>query len=73
MQIDRIFGIAAKYVGKLLLSFGPSALTPIPCSNLDMVVGSYGVQPSIGPDIYGSSSGGEIRNRTLVGKISTVI
>lgn len=65
-EIDRISGLAAKYVGKPLLSFGPSPLTSIPRSNLDLAVGSYGVQPNIGPDIYGSSSGGEIGNRSLV-------
>jgi homeobox-leucine zipper protein len=66
-EIDRISGIAAKYVGKPLLSFGPSPLSSISRSNLDLAVGSYGVQPNIGPYIYGSSSGREIGNRSLVG------
>ena len=54
-------------MGKPLLSFGPSPLSSISHSNLDLTVRSYGVHPTIGPDIYGSSSGGEIRNRSLVG------
>ncbi|GLJ40510.1 hypothetical protein SUGI_0835390 [Cryptomeria japonica] len=62
-EIDRISGIAAKYVGKPLLSIAPAAPplgASLSRSNLDLAVGSYGLPPSLGADIYGSSSVGEI-------------
>eukprot|EP01018_Ginkgo_biloba_P009887 Gb_18862 [translate_table: standard] len=65
-EVDRISGIAAKYVGKPLLSFAPPPLNAIPRSTLDLAVGNFGVQPNIGGELYGSLSGGEIGNRPVV-------
>jgi homeobox-leucine zipper protein len=52
-KIDRISGIAAKYVGKPLVSYSFS--NPITShSPLDLGVGGFGVQPGIGNDIFGA-------------------
>ncbi|XP_058072618.1 homeobox-leucine zipper protein ROC2-like isoform X2 [Magnolia sinica] len=53
-EIDRISGIAAKYVGKPMVSY-PLALPPIPSrSPLDLAVGNFGVQPGMGGEMYGA-------------------
>ncbi|KAJ3698612.1 hypothetical protein LUZ61_002317 [Rhynchospora tenuis] len=52
-EIDRISGIAAKYVGKPLISYPFS--NPITSrSPLDLGVGGFGVQPGIGNEIFGA-------------------
>ncbi|KAL5978362.1 Homeobox-leucine zipper protein roc2 [Asimina triloba] len=52
-EIDRISGIAAKYVGKPMVPY-PLA-PPIPSrSPLDLAVGSYGIQPGVGGEMYGA-------------------
>ncbi|KAH7653045.1 homeobox-leucine zipper protein [Dioscorea alata] len=57
-EIDRISGIAAKYVGKPMVSY-PLLSPPIPSrSGLDLGVGGgFGVQPGIGGEMFG---GGEL-------------
>lgn len=52
-KIDRISGIAAKYVGKPLVSYPFS--NPITSrSPLDIGAGCFGVQPGIGNEIFGA-------------------
>ncbi|KAF3325657.1 homeobox-leucine zipper protein ROC2 [Carex littledalei] len=52
-EIDRISGIAAKYVGKPLVSYPFS--NPITSrSPLDIGAGGFGVQPGIGNEIFGA-------------------
>ncbi|KAJ0974728.1 hypothetical protein J5N97_016710 [Dioscorea zingiberensis] len=54
-EIDRISGIAAKYVGKPMVSY-PLLSPPIPSrSALDLGVGGgFGVQPGIGGEMFGT-------------------
>ncbi|KAI4295862.1 hypothetical protein L6164_035862 [Bauhinia variegata] len=53
-EIDRISGIAAKYVGKPVTSF--SSLSPrVPSGSLDLGVGNYGAQLGMVGEMYGSS------------------
>ena len=68
VQIDRISAIAAKYVGKPMVSF-PVLSSPLAAaaarSPLDLA-GAYGVQPSLGADMFSagdllrSVSGGQL-------------
>lgn len=53
MQIDRISGIAAKYVGKPMLSY--PHLSPGASRSLDLGVGNFGGQTGIGGEVYGAS------------------
>ncbi|KAL3624979.1 Homeobox-leucine zipper protein MERISTEM L1 [Castilleja foliolosa] len=52
-EIDRISGIAAKYVGKPMLSY--PHLSPGSSRSLDLGVGSFGPQPGLTGEIYGAS------------------
>ncbi|XAR53773.1 hypothetical protein NMG60_11022454 [Bertholletia excelsa] len=49
-EIDRISGIAAKYVGKPVLSYPPG-----PTRSLDLGGGSYQPQPGLLGDLYGTA------------------
>uniref|UniRef100_A0A2P2K237 Homeobox-leucine zipper protein HDG2 isoform X3 n=2 Tax=Rhizophora mucronata TaxID=61149 RepID=A0A2P2K237_RHIMU len=51
-EIDRISAIAAKYVGKPVVSY-PLA-TPMPARPLELGVSNFGPQPAIGGEIFGS-------------------
>ncbi|XP_011628991.1 homeobox-leucine zipper protein ROC2 isoform X1 [Amborella trichopoda] len=62
-EIDRISGIAAKYVGKPMVSY-PPLMAPLSRSPLDLGVGNFGVQPNMGGEIYG---GGDMVGRSMVG------
>ncbi|KAI4298652.1 hypothetical protein L6164_032186 [Bauhinia variegata] len=54
-EIDRISGIAAKYVGKPVTSF--SNLSPrVSSGSLDVGVGNYGAQSGMLGEMYGASS-----------------
>jgi homeobox-leucine zipper protein len=53
-QIDRISAIAAKYVGKPVVSYpllSPSSVPPRP---LELGIGGFGGQPGMGGDMYGA-------------------
>ncbi|XP_068668051.1 homeobox-leucine zipper protein ROC2-like isoform X2 [Aristolochia californica] len=53
-EIDRISGIAAKYVGKPMVPY-PLVPPSVPSrSSLDLAVGNFGVQPGMGGDLYGA-------------------
>ncbi|KAF8409524.1 hypothetical protein HHK36_005601 [Tetracentron sinense] len=52
-EIDRISAIAAKYVGKPVVSY-PLLSPPIPPRSLDLGVGNFGVQAGIGGEMYGA-------------------
>ncbi|XP_078176453.1 homeobox-leucine zipper protein ROC2-like [Carex rostrata] len=54
-EIDRISGIAAKYVGKPLVSYQPHSSPISNRSSLDLGVGSFGGHSPIGTDIFGPS------------------
>ena len=55
LQIDRISGIAAKYVGKPLSSF--SHLSPhVSSRSLDIGVGNFGAQSGFVGEMFGSGS-----------------
>ncbi|KAJ9689631.1 hypothetical protein PVL29_012362 [Vitis rotundifolia] len=51
-EIDRISGIAAKYVGKPMVSY-PHLSTHTSSRSLDLGVGNFGAQSGIGGDMYG--------------------
>ncbi|PKA63712.1 Homeobox-leucine zipper protein ROC2 [Apostasia shenzhenica] len=51
-EIDRISGIAAKYVGKPMASY--PLLSPSISSRSPLDVGGYGIPPSMANDIYGA-------------------
>ncbi|KAJ3678341.1 hypothetical protein LUZ60_002144 [Juncus effusus] len=53
-EIDRISGIAAKYVGKPLVSYQPHSSPISSRSSLDLGVGSFGGHSPIGTDMYGT-------------------
>lgn len=54
LQIDRISGIAAKYVGKPMVPY-PLVPPPVPSrSPLDLGVSNFGMQQSMGGEIYGA-------------------
>nr|DAD20553.1 TPA_asm: hypothetical protein HUJ06_022016 [Nelumbo nucifera] len=57
-EIDRISGIAAKYVGKPLVSY-PLMSPSIPPRSLDLGVGNFGAQPGLGVggggEMYGAA------------------
>ncbi|XP_010267735.1 PREDICTED: homeobox-leucine zipper protein HDG2-like isoform X2 [Nelumbo nucifera] len=52
-EIDKISGIAAKYVGKPLVSY-PLISPPIPPRSLDLGGGNFGAQPGVGGEMYGA-------------------
>lgn len=52
-EIDRISGIAAKYVGKPMLSY--PHLSPGASRSLDLGVGNFGAQTGIGGEVYGAA------------------
>lgn len=52
-QVDRISGIAAKYVGKPMLSY--PHLPPGTSRSLDLGVGNFGPQTGMSGDIYGAA------------------
>ncbi|XP_011096101.1 homeobox-leucine zipper protein MERISTEM L1 [Sesamum indicum] len=52
-EIDRISGIAAKYVGKPMLSY--PHLSPGGSRSLDLGVGNYGPQTGMSGEIYGAA------------------
>ncbi|KAF3784613.1 Homeobox-leucine zipper protein PROTODERMAL FACTOR 2 [Nymphaea thermarum] len=62
-EIDRISGIAAKYVGKPMVSYSP-LLPPISRSSIDLGVGNFG--PSMGGDMFG---GGELLNKPVAAQL----
>lgn len=51
-EIDRISGIAAKYIGKPITPY-PLMPTQGAPRGLDLSVGNYGMQPAMGGDMYG--------------------
>ncbi|XP_058092985.1 homeobox-leucine zipper protein ROC2-like isoform X3 [Magnolia sinica] len=53
-EIDRISGIAAKYVGKPMVPYPPIPPSIPQRSSLDLAVGNFGVQPGIGGEMYAS-------------------
>ncbi|KAK1324821.1 Homeobox-leucine zipper protein ROC2 [Acorus calamus] len=53
-EIDRISGIAAKYVGKPIGSYPLLSPSISARSPLDLGVGNYGVQPGIGGEMFGA-------------------
>ncbi len=53
VQIDRISAIAAKYVGKPVVSY-PLLSPPVPTRPLELGVGSFGGQPGLGGEMYGA-------------------
>ncbi|XP_077243537.1 homeodomain GLABROUS 2 isoform X1 [Tasmannia lanceolata] len=53
-EIDRISGIAAKYVGKPMVPY-PLLPPSVPSrSSLELAVGNFGVQPGMGGEMYGA-------------------
>ncbi|KAL3627538.1 Homeobox-leucine zipper protein MERISTEM L1 [Castilleja foliolosa] len=54
-EIDRISGIAAKYVGKPMLSTYPNLPITGPSRSLELGVGNFGPQPGIPAEVYGAS------------------
>ncbi|GJR50480.1 homeobox-leucine zipper protein meristem L1-like protein [Tanacetum coccineum] len=54
-EIDRISGIAAKYVGKPLLTY-PNLSQNGPPRSLDLPIGSFSSQPSMVDDMFGTSN-----------------
>lgn len=54
LQIDRIAGIAAKYVGKPMVPY-PLMPPQVAPRGLDLSVGNFGMQPAMGGDIYGGA------------------
>lgn len=54
-QIDRISGIAAKYVGKPMLSY-PNLTQNGPPRSLDLPIASFSPQPVMVDDMFGTSS-----------------
>ncbi|KAI7752596.1 hypothetical protein M8C21_010644 [Ambrosia artemisiifolia] len=54
-EIDRISGIAAKYVGKPLLTY-PNLSHNGPPRSLDLPIGSFSPQPGIADDMFGTSN-----------------
>ncbi|KAM3306448.1 homeobox-leucine zipper protein MERISTEM L1 [Capsicum chacoense] len=53
-EIDRISGIAAKYVGKPMLTY-PNLSTTGPAHSLDLGVGNFGPQTGLVAEIYNAS------------------
>jgi homeobox-leucine zipper protein len=53
LKIDRISGIAAKYVGKPLVSYQPHTSPISNRSSLDLGVGSFSGHSPIGTDMFG--------------------
>ncbi|PIA31967.1 hypothetical protein AQUCO_04700083v1 [Aquilegia coerulea] len=71
-EIDRISSIAAKYVGKPMVSY-PLMAPPIAPRGLDLSVGNYGMQPGLqggevygGPDLLRSVTGPSEAEKPLV-------
>ncbi|CAN6458042.1 unnamed protein product [Victoria cruziana] len=62
-EIDRISGIAAKYVGKPMVPYSP-LLPPMSRSSIDIGVGNFGA--SMGEDVFG---GGELLNKPVAGPL----
>lgn len=54
-EIDRIAGIAAKYVGKPMMPY-PLMPPQVAPRGLDLSVGNFGMQPAMGGDIYGGGA-----------------
>ena len=54
LQIDRISGIAAKYVGKPLTSYSHLS-SHVPSRSLDLGVGNFGVQSGFVGEMYGGN------------------
>ncbi|KAF5820845.1 putative transcription factor & lipid binding HD-SAD family [Helianthus annuus] len=54
-EIDRISGIAAKYVGKPLLTY-PNLSPNGPPRSLDLPIGSFSPQPAIADEMFGTSN-----------------
>lgn len=55
LQIDRIAGIAAKYVGKPMVPY-PLMPPQVAPRGLDLSVGNFGMQPAMGGDLYGGGA-----------------
>ncbi|XP_072955000.1 homeobox-leucine zipper protein ROC2-like [Typha angustifolia] len=53
-EIDRISGIAAKYVGKPMVSYPLLSNSISSRSPLDLGVGGFGVQPGMGGEMFGA-------------------
>ncbi|CAN6452201.1 unnamed protein product [Victoria cruziana] len=64
-EIDKISGIAAKYVGKPMMSY-PPMLPPSMSRSLDLAVGNFGVQGGIGGEMFG---GGDLMNKPVAGQL----
>ncbi|KAF5782720.1 putative transcription factor & lipid binding HD-SAD family [Helianthus annuus] len=54
-EIDRISGIAAKYVGKPMLSY-PNLSHNGPSRSLDLPIGSFSSQPTMVDDMFGTNN-----------------
>ncbi|XP_077253968.1 homeobox-leucine zipper protein ROC2-like isoform X2 [Tasmannia lanceolata] len=53
-EIDRISGIAAKYVGKPMVPYPLLPPSVSSRSSLELAVGNFGVQPGMGSEMYGA-------------------